>query len=105
MYHRTLSRDWRRLKKILDRHEVCLRLNDLIHCRIALPGFSRETAITPFGALRLPAMVIVRPDGQHVVLELPTSHESVVHFAESALSPDAPRAANPSLPGAPATTP
>lgn len=105
VYHRTMSRDWRRLKKMLHRHEVCLRLGDLVHCRIALPGFSRDTAITPFGALRLPAMVIVRPDGQHAVLELPTSHESVVHFAESALSPDAQRAANPTLLGAPVTTP
>ncbi len=105
VYHRTMSRDWQRLKKLLHRHEVCLRLNDLVHCRIALPGFSRDTAITPFGALRLPAMVIVRPDGQHAVLELPTSHESVAHFAESALSPGAQRATNPTLLGAPVTTP
>ena len=105
VYYRKISRDWRRLKKLLHRHEVWSRLDDLIHCRVALPGFSRETAITPFGALRLPALVLVRTDGRHDVIELPTSYESVVHFAESTLAPGARRAANPTLPGAPAIIP
>ena len=105
VYHRKMSRDWQRLKKLLVRHEVCSRFDNLIHCRIGLSGFGRKMAITPFGALHLPAMVIVRPDGQHAVLELPTSHESIVQFAEKALSPDAQQAANATSRGATATTP
>lgn len=105
VYHRKMSRDWQGLTKLLRRHEVYSRLDKLIHCRIGLPGIWRETAITPFGALRLPALVIVRPDGQHAVLEVPASHESIVHFAQSALSPDAKQASNATSPGTTTATP
>lgn len=105
VYHRKISRDWMRLKKLLHRHEVCSRLTNLIHCRIGLPGFRREMAITPFGALHLPAMVIVTPDGQHAVLELPTSPESVIQFADSALSPGSKSAGNATSPTVGATGP
>lgn len=95
VYHRKLSLDWRRLKKLLHRHEVCSRLDDTIHCRIALLGFSRESAITPFGTLRLPALVIVGTDGQHNILETPTSYEAVARFAELALTAEVERTSTP----------
>lgn len=95
VYYRSLSRDWSSLRKLLRRHEVCSRLDDMCHCRIAVPGFAQKVAVTPFGALRLPALVIVRPDGKHDVLEQPTSYEAVALFADRTLSAGAQRTAAP----------
>ena len=86
VYYRKLSRDWYSLNKLLRRHEVYSRLAGTTPCRIGLFGLSLDTAETPFGTLRLPAMVIVRTDGRHDVLETPTSFESIVLFADQTLA-------------------
>ncbi len=90
VYYRTLSRDWQRLEQLLRRHEVYVRLADTVHCRVGLSGLSRDVAITRFGSLRLPALVIVRRNSEYGVLELPTSYEAVVHFADAVLRDDRP---------------
>ena len=77
----------KRLEELLSRHEVYLRLSDMIHVRESIPGRSRDTTITRFGGLHLPALVIVRTDGKHDILELPMSYEAIVRFSEDALAP------------------
>ena len=87
VYYRRFSQDWRRLERLLSRHEVYKRLAGLVPCRLRLSGVSKDLAITRFGTVHLPAIVIVREDGKHSVLERPMSYEAVVRFAEGALSP------------------
>ncbi len=84
VFHRSWSRDWARLKRLLSRHEVYRRFADMAHCRISQTGFSADAVITRFGPLRLPALVILRCDGTHEVLELPTRYEAIVRFADAA---------------------
>ncbi|MGB2986794.1 MAG: hypothetical protein WBE26_13050 [Phycisphaerae bacterium] len=88
VYHRSLSHDWHTLKKLLTRREVYHRFADMVHCRIGLLNPWANAYITPFGALELPAVVIVRRDGTNDVLELPTSYETLVRFADAALRAD-----------------
>jgi len=84
VFYRTLSRDWQELNKLLSRHEVYRRFADMVPCRIGLTSLSADAYITRFGALKLPAIVIVDCDGTRHVLELPTSYEAVVRFADAA---------------------
>ena len=79
---RRLSRDRKKLRKLLSRREVYHRFAAMVHCRINVPAFSDDTYITPFGALKLPAMVIAHADGSSRVLELPRSYQTVVRFAD-----------------------
>ncbi len=80
---RWMSRDWRRLHKLLDRPEVHARFVNMIHCRPGgVLGGGGAVAQT-FGVTNLPALVILQPDGSHHALELPTSYESVIRFADA----------------------
>ena len=81
---RRWSRDWRKLKKLLDHRESYSRFADMVHCRPWSIWGSGDKAITRFGVVNLPALVILRPDGAHHVLELPTSYEAIVRFADRA---------------------
>ena len=83
VFHRTLSSDWSKLKKFFTRREVHARLADMVHCRIGLTKILTSTHETRFGLLRLPAIVIVRRDRTHSVLELPTSYEAIIRFADA----------------------
>lgn len=85
LFHRTLSSDHRRLERLLSRHELYLRLKDLVHVRIGMLGFFQKVYITKYGALKIPAIVIAHPNGTFDVLELPQSFESVVGFVDRAL--------------------
>lgn len=87
VYHRALSRDWPRLEQMLTRREVYGRFGDLIHCRIGTFNPWIRAYITRFGALKLPALVVLRCDGTFEALELPASYEAVVRFADAALGP------------------
>jgi hypothetical protein len=86
VFHRSLTSDWSSLKTLLSRHEVYSRLGGMVHCRIGVLNPWTEGYITRFGALRLPAIVLLQPDGRFDVLELPTSYESVVRFADAAMA-------------------
>ncbi len=83
VFHRSLSSDWLKLKKFFSRREVHARLADMVHCRIGFTKILASTHDTPFGILRLPALVIVRRDGTHGVLELPTCYEAIIRFADA----------------------
>jgi hypothetical protein len=85
VYYRYLSRDWQRLEPLLMRREVYSRLADMVHCRIGTANPWASAYITPYGALKLPAIVIARSGGAYDVLALPTSYETIVRFADAAL--------------------
>lgn len=86
VYERTFSDDNTKLKKLLSRREVYHRIDSMIHVRIPLTGLFAKAYISPFGALKLPAMVIAQPGGPYFTLELPTTYEQVVHFADQTLA-------------------
>lgn len=84
VYHRSFSGDWQGLDKLLQRREVYRRFSPMVHCRVGIANPWAVATITRFGALKLPAMVVVRDDGTYCILELPTSYEAVVRFADTA---------------------
>lgn len=86
VFYRSLSRDWRTLSKLLSRHEVYGRLAEALHVRIGLLNPTIETHATRFGPLKLPAMVMARPDGTFTTYERPTSYEAVVRWVDAALN-------------------
>ncbi len=86
VYHRSLSQDWQRLNALLAKREVYHRFQDMVHCRIGLLNPWTSAYITRFGALALPAIVILRPDGSFNALEMPTSYEAVIQFADMTTS-------------------
>ncbi len=105
VFYRSWSRDWGILEKMLATYEVYSRLDSLVHCRVGIWGVDRERYVTRFGDLRLPAMVIVRPDGTGSVNELPISSEAIARFVDGALHPDIPIAAKDATAGATANLP
>ena len=76
--------DRRKLKKLLEHREVYSRFADMVHCRPGSIWGRGDKSITRFGVVNLPALVILHADGAHQVLELPTSYEAVVRFADRA---------------------
>jgi len=84
VFHRSLTPDWRRLKKILDERTVFSRFENMIHCRVATLAASADSVQERFGISQMPAIAIVHRDGTFDVLELPTSFEAVVRFADEA---------------------
>lgn len=88
VYYRRFSGDWSALQRLLSRNEVYSRFAGMIHCRIALWNPWGKTFITPFGAVNLPALVIAGSDGDGHVLEMPTSYEAIVRFADRLGQPD-----------------
>ncbi len=78
------SRDWRRLKVMLARREVYSRVADMVHCRPGSMVTSAGGCAARFGVANLPAIVVVRPDGSHSNLELPTGYESIARFVDRA---------------------
>jgi hypothetical protein len=87
--HRGLSRDWGRLKKMLNRPEVYSRFSEMVHCRLSSLGPSAKREAERLEVGRWPALVIVHGDGSYYPLELPTSYEQVVRFADRYGSPSA----------------
>jgi len=81
---RWMSRDWQRLKVMLDRREVYTRFADMVHCRPGAVWPSAGQVAERFEVRNLPAVVILRPDGSHETMELPNSYESLVRFADHA---------------------
>jgi len=82
VFHRWLSRDWPRLEKLLSRREVTRRLACLVPCKLSSWHRSARALAGEFGVSNMPALVIVHPEGGHHVLELPTSYEAIVRFAD-----------------------
>jgi len=79
---RWMTRDWRKLRAMLERREVYTRFADMVHCRPASLWSSSGSAAARFGVKNLPALVIVEPDGSAQALELPASYEAIVRFAD-----------------------
>jgi hypothetical protein len=100
VFYRSWSGDWITLHKLLATYEVYSRLDSLVHCRFGVWGVNRNQHTTRFGNLRLPAIVIARPDGTDSVVELPTSSEAVARFVDDTLHPDKSMAAMEAAAGA-----
>jgi hypothetical protein len=82
--NRWMTRDWRKLRAMLERREVYARFADMVHCRPGSLWSSSASAAARFGVKNLPALVIVEPDGNAQALELPASYEAIVRFADGA---------------------
>ncbi|MFQ5495568.1 MAG: hypothetical protein ACE5EX_09325 [Phycisphaerae bacterium] len=100
VYYRPLSRDWHSISKALAPHPTVLRLSELIAVRVGISGFSNGPVATRFGALPLPSLVILRPDGVFDVLEMPQSSETIARFADACLRGQSPSAPDPDVLGA-----
>lgn len=86
VFERTFSDDASKLNTLIARHEVYQRIAPMVHVRISLSSLFAKSYNSPFGALKLPAMVIAQPGGPYFTLEMPTTWEQVVHFADQTLS-------------------
>ncbi len=82
VFDRRFSRDWSKLKKLLNAPEIHRRMADMVHCRVRTVNPFAEATITQFGAMRLPSIVIADPAGSPQVLELPTSVETIARFVD-----------------------
>jgi len=80
------TRDWERLRPMLERREVHARFADMIHCRPSSFWGGIDAARKKFGVANLPALVIIRTDGSFEALELPNSYETIARFADTARS-------------------
>ena len=56
----------------------------MVHCRPESILGLDEQSMARFGVVNLPALVVAHSDNSHQVLELPTSYESIVRFADRA---------------------
>lgn len=84
VYDRWWSHDRRKLEKLLEHREVFSRFAGMVHCRPgSILGVDHQSRAR-FSVMNLPALVVVHPDGSHQVLELPTSYEAIVRFADRA---------------------
>jgi hypothetical protein len=83
VYYRSIAGDWPRIHQLLSRPEVYRHVGSMLHCRIRFWSETGPKGLTPFGSLSLPALVVVRPDGSHEVLEVPGSADAVVRFVAS----------------------
>ena len=84
VYDRWWSRDRRKVEKLLEHREVYSRFAGMVHCRPGSILGGDHQSMARFSVVNLPALAVVHPDGSHQVLELPTSYEAIVRFADRA---------------------
>jgi len=82
---RGFSRDWKKLRKMLERSEVYARFGRMVPCRPGLFFGGGGDARKQFGVNNLPAIVVLQRSGAYEVLETPVSYEAIVRFADRAL--------------------
>ncbi len=82
VFYRHLTRDWAGISELLDARDVHRRFQDMVHCQSGRFRPWTKAYITQFGAIKLPALVLIEPDRTYHVLELPTSCESIIRFAD-----------------------
>lgn len=83
--YRWWQRDWERIEPMLARPEVYRRVAGLVHCKVTGMAGSPSAEMERFGVTQLPAIVLVRPDGTHEALSVPTGYEAIVRFVDRAL--------------------
>ncbi len=82
---RWMSRDWDALQPMIERREVYSRTANMVHCRPSTAWSTATGVASELGINNLPAIAIVPPDGgAPSILELPSSYESIVRFADQA---------------------
>ncbi len=86
VYQQRLTNQGWHLQAVLEKQEVYRRLADMVHCKIDVWKSKEGVFISPFGVIKLPAIVLVDTKGTYDVLEQPMSYEAVVHFADRFLN-------------------
>ena len=82
---RWMTRDWLKLGPMVECRDVHSRVADMVHCRPNAGLWSGvDAACQHFGVANLPAVVVVRPDGSHQTLELPSSSTAIARFLDAA---------------------
>lgn len=84
---RWMSRDWDILEPMIERREVYSRVAHMVHCRPGTAWNSAGAVATQLGVQNFPAIVIVPVSGDPRILELPTSYEAIVRFADQKAEP------------------
>jgi len=83
--HRAMTPDWPKLNQLLTRPEVFRRFQDVVHCRLVCLNPAARSFDAPFGRMGVPAIAVIHPDGTSAVLEIPTSSDAIVRFADRSL--------------------
>lgn len=81
-FHRAGTADWRKLEGLLKTPVVYRRFEGMVHGQVTQMNPLAKTHAAPWGEVALPALAVVQVDGTHAVLEMPTSVEAVIHFAD-----------------------
>lgn len=101
---RRASPDWLRLKGMLHERQVWRQVRDMIHGRIGVFDWGKKPYESQrFGALQLPALVILQPNGAHTLLERPKAAEQIAFFAASAGRPSSTETVRQAPPPEPST--
>lgn len=80
VYTRTLSRDWDKLEPLLDTLEVRRASSNFVRCHENIAGPWSETVDSPFGKLRLPALVVQQAGVDAEIIEQPNSARAIVEL-------------------------
>ena len=87
VYDRLWSKDRGRVMRMFSKPAVYRRFSSMVHVHVRQDWSLSEQVTTPYGTLRLPAIVIAKPDGRHQVLEVPDRYEAIIRFADKAGHP------------------
>lgn len=82
VFYRRFARDFKAIREMMSKHEVYSRVCHMVHGREG--GWNRwaSTRETPFGEIKLPAIVLIQADGSHEILEMPDSSEAIARFVD-----------------------
>lgn len=80
VYTRMLSRDWDKLKPLLETLEVRRASSNFVRCHEDIAGPWSETLDSPFGKLRLPALVVQQAGLDAKIIEQPNSTRAIVEL-------------------------
>lgn len=100
VYYRRWSDDLQRVDEMLREPSLFRRLSKMVHQRSSSGWSTSDVLETKYGKLKLPAIVIARPDGTYHVLEVPLGYEAIIRFADSANAKDDAHATNVPSPSA-----
>ena len=82
VFYRRFAGDFKAIREMMSKHEVYSRVCHMVHGRDG--GWNRwaSTRETPFGEIKLPAIVLIQADGRHEILEMPDSSAAIARFVD-----------------------
>jgi hypothetical protein len=81
------SDDSNRVARMLDRADVANMLNDTINCRLDFAQSENRHLMSSFGINRVPAMLVIRPDGTYHFREGPLDARGLADLLRAAEQP------------------